>query len=305
MWIDFKELESIEGCNEAGLIKASFEKIKSEYILSYDEENALTMFIDKHVTCDKYNPLSEEIANKVNVHRHSRSCHKKGTSCRFNFPRLPSLKTIISVPARILEKDEDKRKKLIMDSKTILNKVKKTLENEEIMKNINLIEQKQFEHCKLYQNCVHKLYLMINENEQTLVLEKKDFGIFNKTITWNSNSVTMSLAELQVLYERETENLVEINTIEKSILRNRLLELLKHSKIANDLIDADLILLYENSLKVSENTYSVYIQRKTDETNLNNYNAEWMNAWSANMDIQPALDFYSVITYISEYYRQV
>ena len=305
MWIDWKDLESIEGQDTACLIKASFEKIKSELLLNYDEENALTMFIDKHVTCDKYNPLSEEIANKVNVHRHSRSCHKKSTSCRFNFPRLPSLKTIISVPARVLEKNEDRRKEIVMNSKTLLNKVKKTLENEEIMKNINMIEQKQFEHCKLYQKCVHKLFLIINENEQTLVLAKKDFGIFEKTIRWNSNSVTMSIAESQVLYERETENLAEIYTIEKFILKKRMLALLEHSKIANDIYDGDLITLYENALKVSENSYSVYIKRKTDETFINNYNTEWLNAWSANMDIQPALDYYSVITYISEYYRQV
>ena len=35
---------------------------------------------------------------------------------------------------------------------------------------------------------------------------------------------------------------------------------------------------------------------------VNNYNGEWLLAWSGNMDIQVTLDFFSVITYITEYY---
>ena len=37
---------------------------------------------------------------------------------------------------------------------------------------------------------------------------------------------------------------------------------------------------------------------------VNNYNAEWLLAWNANMDIQICLDHFAIITYISEYYSK-
>ena len=38
------------------------------------------------------------------------------------------------------------------------------------------------------------------------------------------------------------------------------------------------------------------------ETLINNYNLEWIKAWSGNMDLQVCLDFFAVITYITDYY---
>ena len=98
---------------------------------------------------------------------------------------------------------------------------------------------------------------------------------------------------------------MNISEIEESILRERLLALLKVSNIDDEVNDSELIALYENALKVNERCFSLFIKRKTDETYINNYNNEWINGWCANMDLQPSLDFYSVITYISEYYRHV
>ncbi len=298
-------MEEIEGINNVCLIKGAFESIKNDTLLTHEEEKALVNFIDRHVSCDRYNPISAEIANKVNVHRHSRTCHKHGTNCRFNFPRFPSLKTIISVPVRVLEKDEKKRKEIVKKNNDLLNKVKQTLENEDAMKSINSIEQKQFENCKLYQKCVHRLSLMLAEKQQKIVLNKKDFGILKKTLTWNSDIIELSMTDLEVLVESEMKNLVEIHEIEKSILKKRMVALLIKSKINNDIHDDELLLAYENALRVNEKGYSVIIERKTDESFINNFNHEWINAWSANMDLQPSLDFYSVITYISEYYRHV
>lgn len=44
------------------------------------------------------------------------------------------------------------------------------------------------------------------------------------------------------------------------------------------------------------------LQRDITETNVNNYNGEWIRAWSGNLDLQVCLDFFSVITYITEYF---
>ena len=38
------------------------------------------------------------------------------------------------------------------------------------------------------------------------------------------------------------------------------------------------------------------------ETMVNTYNPEWIAAWNGNMDLQLCLDYFAVITYISDYY---
>mgnify|MGYP006168924931 FL=1 len=35
---------------------------------------------------------------------------------------------------------------------------------------------------------------------------------------------------------------------------------------------------------------------------VNSYNPEWILAWDGNIDIQLCLDFFAVITYITEYF---
>ena len=37
---------------------------------------------------------------------------------------------------------------------------------------------------------------------------------------------------------------------------------------------------------------------------INSYNPEWLRAWNGNIDIQVCLDYFAVITYITEYYSK-
>ena len=46
------------------------------------------------------------------------------------------------------------------------------------------------------------------------------------------------------------------------------------------------------------------LQRYIDEIYVNNYNSEWLEAWNANLDIQPVLDFFAVITYVTDYWAK-
>ncbi|CAG2199123.1 unnamed protein product [Mytilus edulis] len=68
-------------------------------------------FIDKYISCklplESDDPELTDIVKTVQQHskNHSKSCRKKGTECRFNFPRPPSEKTFISRP---IEDEEDK-----------------------------------------------------------------------------------------------------------------------------------------------------------------------------------------------------
>ncbi|XP_006824386.2 uncharacterized protein LOC100379079 [Saccoglossus kowalevskii] len=67
-----------------------------------NEDIEVTEFVDKYITCGIPSEESDdelfEIVNSVQKHsmRHSKSCRKQGTSCRFNFPRPPSKETFIA-----------------------------------------------------------------------------------------------------------------------------------------------------------------------------------------------------------------
>merc|ERR1711954_450922 len=58
---------------------------------------------------------------------------------------------------------------------------------------------------------------------------------------------------------------------------------------------------YIDALSYSRTGYSVVLERDIDETDINFYNIEMLRAWNANMDIQICLDFFAIITYITEY----
>ena len=49
----------------------------------------------------------------------------------------------------------------------------------------------------------------------------------------------------------------------------------------------------------------VLLQRDIDEIFINNYNAEWIINWDANIDISPVYDYYGTITYITDYFTKV
>ena len=49
----------------------------------------------------------------------------------------------------------------------------------------------------------------------------------------------------------------------------------------------------------------VLLQRDIDEIFINNYNAEWIVDWNANIDLSPVYDYYGTITYITDYFTKV
>ena len=89
----------------------------------------------------------------------------------------------------------------------------------------------------------------------------------------------------------------------KDIRRLRLLFLLKKAGVDGE-DDDEIIKNYEDALEVSDRGYTVFHKRDVDEIFVNNYNQEWIVCWNANMDLQLCLDFFAVITYISDYYSK-
>ena len=85
----------------------------------------------------------------------------------------------------------------------------------------------------------------------------------------------------------------------------RLIFLLREAKIADESCDDTTLLeLYHESLEVSQIGYKILHKRDVAEICVNNYNPEWIINWNGNMDLQLCLDYYAVITYISDYYSK-
>ena len=93
---------------------------------------------------------------------------------------------------------------------------------------------------------------------------------------------------------------------EDELLACRISRLEELLKIADTPIDANgsRIPLYEEALGVTKRGYTIMYQRDVAEIYVNTYNPEWIEAWNGNLDIQLCLDYYAVITYISEYYSK-
>ena len=58
---------------------------------------------------------------------------------------------------------------------------------------------------------------------------------------------------------------------------------------------------YEAALEYSSGKYGVVLKRSVGERFVNSYNKEWIKAWDGNMDMQVCLDYFAVITYITDY----
>ena len=61
---------------------------------------------------------------------------------------------------------------------------------------------------------------------------------------------------------------------------------------------------YMIALQTKQSGYSIVLARDIDETNINNFNVEWLRAWNANIDVQICLDFHAMVTYITDYYSK-
>ena len=61
---------------------------------------------------------------------------------------------------------------------------------------------------------------------------------------------------------------------------------------------------YVKALGASRYGYSIVQRRDLDELYINSYNTEWIRAWNGNMDMQIVLDYFAIITYVTDYYSK-
>ena len=221
LWVDVPTLEKkdtkLEGLQEI------MTKLRTSTPLNDKDKNTTAHFVDKFVTCSltDYKDLTERV-KEVQTHSHSGNpkkktgCYKKGSSCRFGYPRFPSEQTIIAQPLKKKDNENDK----------------------------------EFEDRK------HKMKEILTKVKRILEDLKAD----------------------------------ELNDVE-------IKDILKKANVNKA--------QYDEALASSNTGSCVILKRKPAEIYINNYNPEWLKAWDGNMDLAVCLDFFAIITYITDYYTKL
>ena len=106
--------------------------------MNNEEIKSLENFVDEFTTVStNKNKVGERVSRivlEVNKHHHTKSCRKYDTSCRFLFPRYPSIKTIIAKP--ISGVSNEQKTKLLQTFNKILMKVSEVLMDEDAVSEI-------------------------------------------------------------------------------------------------------------------------------------------------------------------------
>ena len=109
---------------------------------SAEEREELTKLADSLVSChipketkdNDENNMLRDIVLEVQQHKHTLTCKKKNTICRFDFPKPVSVKTILATPIdeQYPKMSEDEKKEKLEKYKNILSKAKEILSDEKL-----------------------------------------------------------------------------------------------------------------------------------------------------------------------------
>ena len=303
-WSNMDELET----KYKGL-QTTFKKLKERQRLSTDDILPLQQFVDSTVTCTtniselkkmfrpelndndeeqadckkdcdprKCNICAEQCAKlikkrviEVNTHHHTKTCGKKGPDCRFNIPRPPSDFTIIA--QAMSEEVKKVEVETVRGLAYIMGKVKAELKRIEDDLNERRNENNEYAEIKgTLSTMLMKLFptIRLSDDEETICLKEENEEYKLKTAfvreTWKQNQ-RHGKGNLDVLSPRER--------LQSAV--------------------------YHYALSVCSHGTKVVLKRNLQDIFVNNFNPDWMVAWDGNMDIQPCLDYFSVITYMTDY----
>ena len=284
-----------------GWIGKGLNLIKSGNPLSFCHKDSLVKFADQFISVSLNDPATVSIVKEVNIHNHTKkACQKYDTNCRFHFPRFPTFKTIISSPANIVYPVEKERKNMMKRYTTFLEAVKEVLEDKSSMEDIVAYKQELIEAIFSERNLKWRIKQIVQELEYdkkpTCVIPNDLREELEEFFDESGNARIEALKEKEQNlsnHEEEMTNLVK-DRIEK------MLEFVDPGKIDKSVSSP--LEEYIDALSVNKKGYSIHYKRDVMETMVNTYNPEWISAWNGNMDFQLCLDYFAVITYISDYY---
>ena len=159
--------------------------------LGIDKDEEVSRFIEKYISCNIPSELEDaelhEIVNSVQTHskRHSKSCQKKGTKCRYNFPRPPSERTFIIKQG---DKDDNDKSDPVQKAQDLLTTVKGAVTD-----NVNYHDtRKLFEDLKITQKEFEDANNMIAKRDDVILKRNpQDSWVnqYNPSLlrAWNAN----------------------------------------------------------------------------------------------------------------------
>ena len=301
-------------------LSTALETISNDVIPTAIEKQSVSNFIDKFISCSLQEPMTRDIALKLQQHVHSRACERPGTNCRFNFPQLPSLHTMLAVPTRITCEDIEKKTELHSQIKAVLGRVKKVLENKETMERINQVHKADFEKLFELKSLAERSKRIIEDphfkgqilnlksEKKSALYTTRKFGErnienlrhFHSVYDENAKKLAKRVPEwrearlIELLYEAD---ILELLGIEEDI------EL--HEDLRVEEKNSQLLRKYHELLSHSTKGFAVVLKRDIEEVWTNSFNHEWLEIWDSNLDVQVALDMYAIVTYITDYYLKV
>ena len=307
----------MEGANNFVLQDAYRKLRKSEALEGY-ERAALEKFTDAFVTCTRCITVAGEeavkIAEEVNWHSHSSSCKKGGRrTCRWKFPRFPLARTIFvdanredqggRMDAKEREDILDRVMGVLVDESGIQKVLSKTVESIMLSgryPNVKRINEKGQQEGTSF-NARENSNFDAEENSN---IDAGDNSNFNAEENSKREAEKESKAE-KVKRKQNAGSYVKMESPEeyKVNIRRRIEEVLAIASAGGTLITYE---KYEQAVVEQPRKGSeVLLQRDIDEIMVNNYNAEWIVSWNANIDLSPVYDYFGTITYVTDYFTKV
>ena len=146
--------------------------------------------------------------------------------------------------------------------------------------------------------------------KDTLIIDKHEFDDTIEDVT-NSNEIKQNCRKIlfeveEILRDEEKKKSIMSKYPIKGATREENYEY--RAKRIDELLEMAGGISYEDYIlaikKSKKHGSAVLLQRDVDEIYVNNYNPEWLINWNANLDIQPVLDFFAVITYVTDYWAK-
>ncbi|XP_078312811.1 uncharacterized protein LOC144619258 [Crassostrea virginica] len=156
-----------------------------------DDDEVICNYIDKYVTCkipvENDDPYLYKLVTTVQQHHHTATSKKKGTFCRFNYPKLPSKKTLL---AKKLDIQDPQQRQLIQHmNMDILTHAHSLLQNKDsLIESVEDLVQQLGLSVEDYMNAVR-----MSTRGSTVVLERTPAEIhtnyYNGPLlkTWGAN----------------------------------------------------------------------------------------------------------------------
>ena len=277
------------GSNKLESLKSALQTMYDDHLPSEEETEAMEAYIDMFVSVSLKNPETRHIALDVQIHKHTKTCMSRGPDCRFHFPLFPSLRTIISVPIRLIHPDDEEQRKELQDKiNLVLGSVKKVLENEEEMDCAGNIYRDEINKLVENRDFASRSTKILEDKIFMNQLEKGTKKIYHECQECPESSLSETkslLLENLKDFKSHYENLVQDQELELPVWkRRRLLHVLKTAELFSILeIDESenqaeelLLEIYHRILGFSTKGFSVFLVRDVDEIFVNKYNPEWL-----------------------------